>query len=177
MLRIFKTLLLLFFILIAGCKKSYITTTEQEILFQMDVICYEPDFNHYGYIIDAKGNILSYNNPEGWHFPNSNLNITSDQIAENINRCKLAGRLPKDEIKKFSSYIENISSTKLSGLKKQYKEKRTVQYFCYKYSESTLVYKGYIIKTEGNYAGENLNFYSKKVVSWMKDIYSNQHQL
>jgi len=49
----------------------------------------------------------------------------------------------------------------------------TGEFVCYLFTESTRSYKRYLIKMEGDFTCENLNFYSKKVVSWMKDINSS----
>jgi hypothetical protein len=44
------------------------------------------------------------------------------------------------------------------------------EFVCYQFSESTGTYQGYLIKLEGDYTSENLNFYSRKVASWLREI-------
>jgi hypothetical protein len=44
------------------------------------------------------------------------------------------------------------------------------EYFCYKFSENSHTYKGTLIKMEGDFTCENLNFFSKKVATWLKNI-------
>lgn len=163
------TVLLTAVFFFSGCKKNYFISPEQEMLFQVDIISYEPGYRHYGYIINMNGDILTYDNPEKWNFPGSNFNITEDQAAENISMCRVSGRIPAEELSKFSHYIDNIASSRVTALKKSGDE-GSVQYICYRFSESSHIYKGYTIRIEGNYTGENLNFYSKKVIVWMKEL-------
>ena len=46
----------------------------------------------------------------------------------------------------------------------------STKYICYQYSENSGMYKGTLIKMEGDFTCENLNFYSKRVAEWMKSI-------
>lgn len=46
-------------------------------------------------------------------------------------------------------------------------------YYCYLFPEDSSTYKASIIKMEGDYECENLNFFSKRVVDWMNDIFLN----
>ena len=165
------TLLVLF---ITGCKKNYVISGKQAILFQFDYVNYALGYHHHGFIIDNKGNILTYNNPEEWNFPDNNLVLNEIQVAENISKCIQTGKkIPKEELQKYTNYIENIASSKVTALKNVAADAGSLEYVCYQFSESTGTYKGYLIKMEGDFTCENLNFYSKKVSAWMKDI--NNH--
>ena len=77
---------------------------------------------------------------------------------------------PKGEILKYSAYINNIASSKVTALKNVGADAGSYEYICYQYSENNAIYKGSLIKMEGDFTCENLNFFSKKVVSWMQDI-------
>lgn len=162
------TLLVLF---ITGCKKNYVISGKQAILFQFDYVNYAWGYQHHGFIIDNKGNILTYNNPEEWNFPDNNLVLNEIQVAENISKCIQTGKkISKEELQKYTNYIENIASSKVTALKNVAADAGSLEYVCYQFSESTGTYKGYLIKMEGDFTCENLNFYSKKVVAWMRDI-------
>jgi hypothetical protein len=162
------TLLVLF---ITGCKKNYVISGKQAILFQFDYVNYAWGYQHHGFIIDNKGNILTYNNPEEWNFPDNNLVLNEIQVAENISKCIQTGKkISKEELQKYTNYIENIASSKVTALKNVAADAGSLEYVCYQFSESTGTYKGYLIKMEGDFTCENLNFYSKKVAAWMRYI-------
>ena len=38
------------------------------------------------------------------------------------------------------------------------------------FPENPGTYKGYLIKMEGDFTCENLNFFTKKVITWLKNI-------
>jgi hypothetical protein len=162
------TLIILF---ITGCKKNYIISNKQVILFQFEYINYAWGFQHTGFFVDNEGNILTYNNPENWNFTDNDFKISDSQVAENISKCVQTGKkIPKDELHKYSNFINNIASSKVTALKNVAADAGSLKYICYQFSESTGTYKGSLIKMEGDFTCENLNFYSKKVVIWMRDI-------
>jgi hypothetical protein len=167
-----KILLIILLILFtAGCKKNYFISEKQAILFQLDYINYAWGYQHNGYIIDYEGNVLTYNNPETWNFSDNDLSISEDQVAENLAMCKPSGKIiPKAELLKYANYIKNISSSKVTAMKNVAADAGSLEFICYQYSESSGVYKGYLIKMEGDFTCENLNFYSKKTIIWMRNI-------
>jgi hypothetical protein len=166
--------ILSFVLIITGCKKAYIISDKQTILFQLDYINYAWGYQHNGFIIDKEGNILTYNNPENWNFPDNDFGLSENQVTENLGYClKSTKKISKDELLKYTNYIKNISSSKVTALKNVAADAGSTEFICYQYSENTRMYKGYIVKTEGDFKSENLNFYSKKVVSWMRTINYN----
>ena len=152
-------------------QKNYVINSEQAILFQFEYINHTWDFQHSGFFINSEGNVLTYINPEDWNFPNDDFIYSERQIAENISKClQTKIKIPKEDLQKYSSYINNIASSKVTALKNAAEDEGLSEYICYQFSESTETYKGYLIKMTGDFTCENLNFYSKKVTAWMRDI-------
>jgi hypothetical protein len=166
---------IIFFILLvalsAECKKTGVISDNQRILFEYEYVNYAWSYQHYGFLVDNEGNVLTYNNPEKWNFPDKELRISEDQVEENLAMCIPSGiRIPKTELDKYASHIKNIASSKVSALKNAADDAGSSQYICYQYSGSNNIYRGTIIKMEGDFTCENLNFYSRKVFEWMKGI-------
>ena len=156
---------------IQGCKKNNIISEKQLILFQVEYINYAWGYQHNGIIIDNEGNVLTYKNPQNWNFPDKDFNITESQVSENIRNCEYsAKRIPNVEILKYANYIKNISSSKVTALKNVAADAGSLEYICYQFSEKTGNYKGYLIKMEGDFTCENLNFFCKRVYAWLKNI-------
>ncbi len=159
------------FFFLAGCNKHDVINDNQEILFQYNYINYAWGYQHNGYFIDNEGNILAYNNPEEWNFPDNNYNLSKEQFIENVHHCHKTGeKIEYNELIKYTGYIKNIASCKVTARKNIAVDAGSSEYICYQLSGNNELYKGYIIKIEGNSTCENLNFYSKKLASWMKDI-------
>lgn len=164
-------LIILLLLFITGCKKNYIISDKQAILFQFEYVNYAWGYQHNGYIIDNEGNILTFSNPENWNFPDNDLRQTGAQVAENIRKCTDTGKkIPLEELQKYSNYIKNIALSKITAIKNVAADAGSVEFVCYQFSEGTGMYKSYLIKMEGDFTCENLNFYSKKVSTWMRDI-------
>ncbi len=168
--------LYIFFILVtsflaAGCKKNVSINEKQAILFQVDFVNYAWGYQHTGLLVDNKGNILTYNNPSDWNFPDTDFNLTEDQVKENIGYCTDTGKpVPPEELQKYAGYIKNISSSKVSALKNVSADAGTTQYICYQFMAKSGKYKGSLMKMEGDLTCENLNFFTKKVTMWLKSL-------
>ncbi len=159
------------FLLMAGCKKNYSISNKQEMLFQFEYVNNVRGNQHNGFIIDNEGNVLTYNNPENWNFPDNDFRLSERQVSENVNKCLPSGKkIPKEELQKYTKYIKNIASSKVTALKKMAIDTGSLEFICYRFSESNGTYKGYLIKKEGDFTCENLNFYSKKVTAWLRDV-------
>jgi hypothetical protein len=167
--KLFSVLILL--ISLNGCLKTYVVSKSQDILFQYEFISTSGTYTHWGIFVDVRGNILTYNQPEKWNFPKEDQTITQKEILENMAMSKFTGKkIPADELQKQINCIDNIAASKVSSPKKNNSESGTSSYYCYQFSENSLTYKRTVIKTEGNLKCENLNFFTKKVVTWMNDI-------
>jgi hypothetical protein len=161
-------------LMLAGCRKHGYTNENNEILFQFEYINYAWGYQHTGFIIDNQGNVLTYNNPEGWNFADKDLTLTGEQVSQNISLCTHSGKkINESELRKYSGYIKNISSSQVTAMKNVAADTGSTEYICYLYSGNTGTYKKYLIKMEGDFTCENLNFYSKKVANWLKDINSS----
>jgi hypothetical protein len=161
----------LLFVIMTGCKKNIVISDRQSILFEYEYINYAWNYKHHGFLIDNEGNVLTYNNPESWNFPDRELRISESQVAENLSMCNHSGiRVPKSELQKYANHIKNIASSRVSAPKNEADDSGSAEYICYQYSENSGIYKGTIIKMEGDFTCENLNFYSRKVAEWMKNI-------
>jgi hypothetical protein len=160
-------------LLITGCKKSIVLSDKQVILFQLEYVNYSWGYQHNGYLIDYEGNVLTYNNPEEWNFPGNDLVLSESQVNQNLGKCIQSGKkIPKEELLKYAGFIKNIASSKVTALKNVAADAGSTEFICYQYSEHTGTYKGFLIKMEGDFTCENLNFFSKKVSAWMREINS-----
>jgi hypothetical protein len=158
---------------LSGCEKSYVVSKSQDILFQFEYINHAWGYAHSGFLIDVNGNILLYDLPEKWNFPTDDQILTQKEVIENIGICQIAGiKILPDELRKYTNYIDNIAASKVTSPKNVAADAGTIAFYCYQYSESSLTYKRTVIKTEGDFLSENLNFYSKKIVEWMNNIKS-----
>ena len=158
-------------LIMTGCKKNNTLNDRQIIFFQFDYINYAWGYQHNGYIIDREGNILTYTNPEKWNFPDDDFNLNEQQVAENISYClKSSKKISKEELQRYALHIKNIASSKVTAPKNVSADAGSYEFICFQYSEYSGTYKGYIMKTEGDFTSENLNFFSKKIVSWMRTV-------
>ncbi|HUX95347.1 MAG TPA: hypothetical protein VMV47_06415 [Bacteroidales bacterium] len=159
------------FLLITGCKKNYILNEKQHILFQYDYVNYSVRYNHEGFYVDDEGEIMYYSNPESWNSLSNDYNITEVKLADNLSKCIVSDvKTDKKDLIKFSSYIDNLASSKITARKNVGSDAGMGIFICYNYDEQNGIYKGTLIKMEGDVTCENLNFYSKKVTLWLTDL-------
>ncbi len=176
-LNTIKYLSLLLIFALTGCRKSYVTNERQQILFQYDYINFAWGYTHEGFYVDEKGNVLVYSNPEGWNFHKGDYNLTESQLAENLSKCTVSEiKIDSHELSRFSSYIHNLAASKVTALKNSAADAGTTLYLCYSYNQQSSIYKGTLIRMEGDFTCENLNFLSRKVSLWMKDVNNSLHK-
>jgi hypothetical protein len=165
------SLLVLLQISFQGCQKVAVVSNDQKILFQYSFVNSTWGIKSQGYVIDNEGNILVYNQPDKWNFPDKNSMLTRAQVAENLSYCTPTGKkVPQSELKKYTGYITNITSSKVTAKKNVAAGMGTFNYYCFSYSAENSTYRQVIIKIHGDVECENLNFYSKKVVEWMNQM-------
>jgi hypothetical protein len=156
-----------------GCRKNQPVNGRQIMLFQFEYVNYSLNYDHYGFIIDNEGNVLEYKNPEAWNFPDRDLKIGVNQVAENMALCSATGiKIQTEELRKYSGHIVNMAASRVSALKPAADNAGSAEYICWQYNENSGLFKGTIIKMEGNFTCENMNFYSRKTAEWMKDIHN-----
>jgi hypothetical protein len=162
---LFLTVLLLF----TGCmKRDLVIDRQQMILFQYD---FRSPSQHHGFMIDSEGNVFTYNNPSNWNFPDNDLEISREQVADNTGNCIYSGvKIPENELLKHTKVIDYIASSKVTAPAKKDADEGTAQYLCYQFDKNSQKYTGHLIRSEGKVARENLNFHSKRVALWMKEI-------
>jgi hypothetical protein len=168
-----RKVFLLFMLIVAscGCKKTGNVNDAQIILFEVEYVNYAWGYQHNGFIIDINGNVYTYDKPEGWNFPANDRELGNEEIAENLSKCTLSEyKVPMDELKKYSLYIRNISQSSVSAMKNSGYDMGSLEYVCYQASPSSGMHRRYLIKMEGDFTCENLNIYTKKVASWLKDV-------
>lgn len=154
-----------------GCQKGFVLSEDQKILFQYSYVNNTPGIKNQGYIIDNEGNLLIYNQPEKWNFPDKNSALAQAQVAENLTYCTATGiKVPQSELQRYIRYIINIASSKVTARKSVASGAGTFNYYCFSYSEENSTYRQVTIKTQGDFECENLNFFSKKVVEWMNQM-------
>lgn len=155
----------------SGCRKDFLLSNEQEVLFQYEYRNNTDGKQLEGFFIDRQGNILSYKNPAEWNHHDSDLTIYSDLLSGNLDKCAISEKnISMAELEKYSRYIFNISLSKVSAPRQTGNDTGSHSYICYRFDEASNTYTGYLIRMEGDVNRGNLNFYSKKIVSWMKDI-------
>ncbi len=161
-------------LLYSGCKKANSGKDDRVVLFQYEYLSQDPENAHSGFFIDSEGNILTYSNPPDWHFAGTDLVLTDDQMEENLKQSIYSGvRVSEEELDRYTKYIRFLALSKVSAARNTGSENGTARFICYEYTHNTGTYRVTTIKTEGAVSSENLNFHSKRIASWLRDINSS----
>jgi len=164
-------------LLLTGCRKKTVINNNQAILFEVEYVNNSHGNQHNGVLIDKEGNVMLYNNPETWSFPDKEYKLSSVQGSSNLANCVNSGkRITQEELISYARFIKNISASKVTALKHEEVDTGSLKYICYLFDEKSGMYKGSLIKMEGAASCENLNFYSRKVAGWLKNIYKTSEK-
>lgn len=166
-------LLLLLIILSSGCQKDNVVSEDQKIIFQYSYTNRAWGPQNQGLLIKGDGNVLVYDNPEKWNFPDSENKLTQAQVEENLSYCTPTDlKIPQAELQKYVKYINNFASSKVSAPVSRGADMGAFSYLCFQFSTDSLNYKTVTIRVRGDWEYENLNYFSKKTVDWLDSIRS-----
>jgi len=174
MTRLFLKIFIIFILSlpVQSCRKTVVINSKQAVLFQVEYVNGAENRRHYGFFVDNQGKILAYDNPADWAFPDKQLMINSLQLNSDLSKCRDTGlKVPEEELLNHARVIKNISASKVTAMKRSSPGSGSMKYICYQFNEGTGIYKGSLIKMEGDSTCENLNFYSKRVALWLRGIF------
>lgn len=148
---------------------------DQQVLFQYEYVNYAWSYQHMGWYIDTTGNLISYNLPVKWSYPDS-LGFTTDTaIISNLKSCiKTDYRVPKSVLESKISLIEKSATGTLTKPRYEMADAGIQRYTAFLYNKSTKRYKRILLYQWGDELIENSSNEAKELQKWMAEI-NEQH--
>ncbi len=128
-------------------------------------------YKHNGWMMDAEGNVLSFDLPAKWNDPDSLGYISEAALLENLSYCgKKVAKETKRKIYQNNQLIEGAAKGNVSLQDGGARDMGTSTYICYRYDAARKLYKKITLKMEGDIEAVNESDDAAKIVKWMKKL-------
>ena len=103
-----------------------------DVFFQYEEIYGSGSQVHNGWFIDTNGNIIPYDLPTGWIFPDDQHLISRTDVNSNLSKTGAArGNVKKNRLSEFAHLIHEVDPANLSELQCTFADVNSHYLYCY----------------------------------------------
>jgi len=153
-----------------GCnKKKYESIPHGYYTFEVENWAW--GHQHNGWIIDADGNVMSFNLPANWKRPDSLGFISEEDILDNLSKCKnKIKNITARKLYENNKLLEGAAIGSFSEKENTANDMGWIQYSCYQFDVEKGLYKKIKLHVEGDWSFHNESNEAKEITAWMKKI-------
>jgi hypothetical protein len=165
-------MLFLIFLLFISCSDDFkVNTREQQVLFQYEYINYAWSYQHSGWFIDTSGNLIRYNMPSKWNYPDTLGFIDDTAMINNLDFCYESGAIfPKLDLQAKIRLIDKAAKGTLTKPRYEMADAGIQRYSAFLYNKDTKKYKRILLYQWGDELIENTSSEAKELQKWMAEI-------
>lgn len=143
----------------------------QKIYFQYEYVNYAWGYQHFGWMIDDKGNVLCFKKPENWVSADSLGYVNAVDMENNIMKIdSVCLKIDASELNKKISLIQKASEGKISEPVSEMFDAGVTIFSAFTYDPETKLYKRVLLKQIGDARIENSSEESVELYEWLQDI-------
>ena len=167
-----RAIILLFITCITGCETiEYNPPESQPVYFEYEYINFAWGYQNNGWIIDAGGNVRSWNRPEDWRRPDSTGYISESDLLYNISETdSVIEVVGSNELKKHVALIEGAKDGFITEPENIGNDAGSASLYGYWYDPGVDAYLKVFLGLSGDYSSENTSSEAKKLVAWLKEF-------
>jgi hypothetical protein len=154
-------------LLLTGCEKIY--DYETNTIFMVEHSNYAWGIHHSGIMIDSTGNVMTFNLPTTWNWPDEMGFLSLADIQENLAQMEgISCSVTRNDFAKNSSKLMKAKNGILSDPKNEMYDFGTVQYSGFLYDPDNNRYQRILIRQTGDWSIENSSREAKELYEWLK---------
>lgn len=166
-----KSLVLLQSVAWTGCREEISFLDEQKVFFEYTASNSAWLKQHGGFMIDAEGRVLRYNNPSGWISADSNL--SRQQMEENLSKTTDTGKMILgSDLEKYKGLATKINANKLSEKKEVGNDQGGMAFYTYRYHDKKSIYIPILLSQYGDIRISSEDKAAIEITAWLKDLIS-----
>ena len=129
-------------------------------------------YQYNGWIIDADGNVMSFNLPtSNWNGTDSLGFISETDLLNNIAMCDTSiEKVTERKLYLNNKLIQGAAMGTLTEKKNTSNDAGSTKYSCYYYDIEMDAFKKVLLNVEGDWSYHNESTEAKKITTWMKKI-------
>jgi len=159
----------------AGCSSDSGGMVElhknQKIYFQYEYVNYAWGYQHFGWMIDNKGNVLCFRKPEKWISADSLGYVSAVDMDNNIEKIdSVCFKIDMRELNQKISLIQKASMGKISGPVSEMFDAGVTVFSAFIYDAESKIYRQVLLKQIGDARIDNNSAESVELYEWLQDI-------
>ncbi len=164
-------LLLLFAMIVAGCEKEYEAPLDQPVLFEYRYVNYAWVYSEQGWLMDAKGDMYSYDLPEDFRLPDSAGYISAEDITYNLSQTdSIFHSVEAEGLEYYVDLIAGAAEGEISVLENVAADAGTSVLSCYLFDPDVEMYQYVFLAQSGDWEQFNNSPEAEILVDWLKDL-------
>jgi hypothetical protein len=163
-----KVAILFLLVLFAGCEEF--PDHQPRAVFISHHINYAWGYQDSGFVIDAEGNVRSFNMPESWNYHDSQGYISVADMEQNLAQleephCKVS----KYDLLFYGTKLEKALKGKITEPEHQMCDAGSTTVAGYIYESATNRYRYVFLRQTGDFYRENTSREAGDIYEWMQD--------
>jgi len=141
------------------------------VLFQYEYVNHAWGYRHRGFMIDAQGQVLGFDRPKDWKFPDSMGFLSEKDLRFNMEYCDtICGQVDPDEAWRYYGKLRSMSDYKIEDTGVYMADAGTgvLSGWVYSYKEKT--YKNVVLATNGDMNMVNNHPDANSIIEWLKSV-------
>lgn len=162
-------------ITLAGCEEDlngdYESPSGQAVLFEYHYINHAWGYADHGWLVDANGNVRSFEYPEGFRLPDSTNYISGEDLNQNLSQCdSIVGKIGKEDLYYYTSLISGASGGEISAPENIAADAGISVLSCYYYDSTKDMYRYVLLASSGDWQQSNDAPEAEILVNWLKEL-------
>lgn len=162
---------LMFALMVTGCEKEYEAPEDQSVLFEYRYVNYAWAYSENGWLIDAQGDVRSYQLPEDFRLPDSTGYISAEDLAYNLSQTDSTfHRVEAKDLDYYVGLIEGAAGGEILKSENVAADAGSSVLSCYLYDPGKDMYQYIFLARSGDWEQSNDSREAKTLVNWLKEL-------
>ncbi len=168
-------LLLLLMVALTGCEEDldndYKAPESQPVLFEYRHVNHAWGYTEQGWLINARGDVRTYNLPESYIIPDSSGYISLEGLIQNLSQCdSTIQNIGGDDLEYYAGFISGASSGEVGKAENIAADAGGSVLSCYLYDPEKDMYQYIFLASSGDWQQSNDTPEAEILVEWMRSI-------
>ena len=171
-IHMLQPIFILIITLFSACNQETIeTSTNQEILFEVNHVNFAWGKQFRGLLIDKNGQIMTYDNPVKWNLIDGKDGLTLNQIKENISNTVISKtKVSAADLQNYASKMNAMASQDFTKPVSGGADRGITSFYAYRYDADKQIYTPVLLSQIGDLETYNTDKSAVEISSWLKEI-------
>lgn len=171
----FLPVLMCMLVALTACEKNldddYEAPADQPVFFEYRYMNHAWGYAENGWLMDAKGEVRTYNLPEKYIVPDSAGYISRENLVQNLLQCDSTSHyIVEEDLKYYTGLISGAAKGKIGKAENNAADAGSAVLSCYLYDADMKMYLYVFLAASGDWQQFNESPEAEILVDWLKDL-------